>query len=149
MVSVARARPAALRPAVACALTAALAAGACGRDDFANERRPAEPITVSAVIAPQRVTVSPSRFGACTIVLLVSNQTSRSQRLQLRSERLRAGGTRLAQRTGPINPGATATLTAAVDAGTYVVAAGSAGIEPTRLVVGAPRRSAQDRLRQP
>jgi hypothetical protein len=55
------------------------------------------------------------------------------------------GGTTLAQTTGPINPGDTATLKADVGAGTYVVSVRSARIEPGQLVVTEARRAAQDR----
>jgi hypothetical protein len=136
--------------ALALALAATLAAAGCGGDDeFANELRPATPITIGAVITDKQVTATPSHFGAGTIELIVSNQTSTSQRLQLRSEHLARGGRTLAQSTGPINPGGTATLKAAVDEGSYVVSAGSPRIEPAALDVGPPRASAQDRLLQP
>ncbi|MEA2219485.1 MAG: hypothetical protein QOJ35_2111 [Solirubrobacteraceae bacterium] len=144
--SAARRRP---RRAVALALGAALAVGGCGGHDFANDPRPAAPITVSAVVTPKRVTGTPPRFGAGTIELLVSNQTATSQRLQLRSERLAPGGRTLAQTTGPINPGDTATLKLDVDEGTYLVSVRSARIEPAELRVGPPRASAQDQLLQP
>lgn len=136
--------------ALVLALTATLVAAGCGGDDeFANDPRPATAITIGAVITDKRVTATPSHVGAGTIELLVSNQTSTSQRLQLRSEHLARGGRTLAQSTGPINPGGTATLKAAVDEGTYVVSARSAKIEPAELRAGPPRASAQDRLLQP
>jgi hypothetical protein len=127
----------------------AMLAGGCGDDEFANDRRPASSITIGAVITPKRVTATPSRFGAGAIELVVSNQTATSQRLQLRSERLARGGRPLAQTTGPINPGGTATLNVTVDEGRYVVSARSPRIEPAALAVGPPRESAQDRLLQP
>ena len=103
------------RAAVALALVAVL--GGCGGDEFANDPPPAPSIIVSAVVTAKGVTVSPARFGAGTVELLASNQTGRSQRVQLRSERLAAGGTPLAQTTGPISPGGTASLKAGLAAG--------------------------------
>jgi hypothetical protein len=138
------------RSAVAFALALALGAGGCGSDDeLAGGRRPPAAITVSAVITPTRVSLSPARFGAGAIELVASNQTATSQRLQLRSGRLAAGGRPLVQRTGPINPGGTASLTADVDEGTYVVSARSPAIAPATIAVGAPRASAAHRLLQP
>jgi hypothetical protein len=132
------------------AFAVALVLGGCGSDDeLARGRRPPAAITVSAVISSTRVSLSPSRFGAGTIELLASNQTSTSKRLELRSERLAAGGRPLVQRTGPINPGGTASLKADVDEGSYVVSAPPAAIAPARIAVGAPRASGAHRLLQP
>ena len=135
--------------AVASALVLALAAGGCGGDSLGNEGSAAPTVTVSAAIAEQRVTVSPSRVAAGTIQLLASNQTSRSQRLELRSERLASGGRLLAQRTGPINPGGTTTLTVEVFQGRYVVSARDARIEPATIIVLAPRAGSGERLLAP
>lgn len=120
----------------------------CGEDEFANDRRPATPITVGVVVTPRGVTVSPSHFGAGTIELLASNQTGAAQRVRLRSERVTPGAGRLEQTTGPISPGGVATLKADVDPGTYVVSA-APKLGDARIIVGAPRESAQDRVLQP
>jgi hypothetical protein len=132
----------------AVAMLAAVASG-CGDDDFANDPPPPAAITISAVITSKRVSVSPPRLGAGTIRLLASNQTATSQRLSLRSARLAAGHTPLAQSTGPINPGGTASLEADVAEGTYVVSASSPSIVALRIVVGSPRAGARDQLLQP
>lgn len=133
------------------ALVVALGLGGCGGDeDFANEERVPAPIVLSAAITPSNVTVSPSRLGAGTIELIASNLTSRSQRLTVSSEALgSAGATPLRQRTGPINPGDTASLTADLRQGTYRVTTGAAAISPATIRVGPPRPSAKDTLLQP
>ena len=141
------ARRRAPRAVVGAALAAAILAG-CGGDEFANDERPAEPISVGAVITPRGITASPSRFGAGTIELKASNQTEKSQRVRLRSDRLSSGGSPLEQTTGPISPGGVATLKADVDPGTYVLSASPRG-GATRIIVGAARESAQDRVLQP
>ncbi|HEV2787508.1 MAG TPA: hypothetical protein VGV67_14010 [Solirubrobacteraceae bacterium] len=124
--------------------------GACGGDDdFANDEREPAPITLAASITPSNVTVSPSRFGAGTIELIASNLTSRSQQVTLSSKTLAAGADPLRQRTGPINPGDTASLTADLRQGTYRVTTGSEAIMPATIRVGPPRASAQDTLLQP
>jgi len=121
----------------------------CGGAEFANEERAAPAITVSAVVTVKRVAVAPARFGAGTVELLASNQSATSQRVQLRSVRLAGGGTRLAQSTGPINPGGAASLKADLSPGTYIVSVRSSAIEPATIVVGARRGSGSDRLLQP
>jgi hypothetical protein len=135
--------------AVGVAVALAITAPACGGDEeFANRPRPPATLQISAVIAPTRVTVSPSRFGAGPIELIASNQTSISQRLTLRSQ-LIAGADQLNQRTAPINPGDTASLKADLAEGVYFVSASSATIRGARIRVGPPRVSAKDRLLQP
>ena len=132
---------------VAVALVAVLPG--CGDDGFDNERRAPARVTLSASITPSNVTVSPARLGAGTIELIASNLTSRSQQLTLSSESLAGGGDRLEQRTGPINPGDTASLTADLVQGTYRVQTRSDAITPATIRVGPPRASAQDQLLQP
>ncbi len=136
-------------PGAALAVVVALGlglAGCGGDDDFANDSRPGAAVTVSAAILPARVTVSPSRLGAGTIELIASNQTSRSQRLTLRS---RGGADALEQTTGPINPGDTASLKAELTQGSYVVSALSSAIDPAQIVVDAKAAGGEDRLLQP
>ena len=131
------------------AAVAVTVAGGCGDDDFANDRREPARVTVSTVITSRGVAVSPRRLRAGPIELLASNQTARSQRLRLRSRRLARGGRPLAQTTGPISPGGTASLTADVDAGTYVVSVRSAAIKRARVVVAASRARGPDPPLQP
>ena len=132
------------------AVVVVLGLAGCGSDDFANEERAPNRIVLSAAITSSNVTVSPSRLGAGTIELIVSNLTSRSQRLTLRSQALgSAGATPLRQRTGPINPGDTASLTADLRPGVYRVTTGSSSISPATIRVGPPRPSGQDMLLQP
>ncbi|CAA9529267.1 MAG: hypothetical protein AVDCRST_MAG67-3984 [uncultured Solirubrobacteraceae bacterium] len=132
------------------AVAVACGGGGCGADDeFANEERSPAPLTLSASITRTDVTVSPSRLGAGTIELIASNLTSTSQRLTLRSRALSGGVAPLEQRTGPINPGDTASLTADLAQGTYRVTTGSRAIAPATIRVGPRRRSAQDQLLQP
>ncbi len=104
---------------------------------------------MSASITASNVTVSPSRLGAGTIELIASNLTATSQQLTLRSERLRNGAEPLEQRTGPINPGDTASLTADLAQGTYRVTARSGAIAAATIRVGPSRPSAKDTLLQP
>ena len=56
-----------LTPVVAftTAAAAAVVVGGCGSDsDYTNADRPAAPIVITAFIAKDRVSVSPTKFGA-------------------------------------------------------------------------------------
>lgn len=130
-------------------VTLALLAGGCGGEDFPNEPRAPAPITLGASITPSDVTVSPARIGAGTIELIASNLTATSQQLTLRSQTPIAGAAPLEQRTGPINPGDSASLTADLTQGTYRVSTRSATIRPATIRVGPARPGAQDELLQP
>jgi hypothetical protein len=127
----------------------ALALGGCGGDDeFANRERAPAPITLSAAITPRDITVSPSRIGAGTVELIASNLTSISQQITLRSEALSPGTPPLEQRTGPINPGDTASLTADLAQGTYRVTTRHSR-QPSATIRVGPTRSGTDQLLQP
>lgn len=127
----------------------ALGLGGCGDDDFANEKRAPAPLQLAAAITPSSVTVSPSRLGAGTIELIASNLTSKSQQVTLSSQSLRDGTDPLEQRTGPINPGDTASLTADLAQGTYRLTTRSPAITAATIRVGPQRASATDQLLQP
>jgi hypothetical protein len=122
----------------------------CGGDDddYANELRPPAPIVVAASINPERISVSPSTFGAGPVTLIVTNQTDAPQELTLETDEIGGeGGIR--QDSGPINPGDTASLKADLRRGTYRIGVDTAGIRAVNLRVGAERPSAQDELLQP
>ena len=134
----------------AAAIASALLLGGCGGDDeFANRERAPAPIVLSASITTRDITVSPSRIGAGTIELIASNLTSTSQQITLRSEMLSAGTAPLQQRTGPINPGDTASLTANLVQGTYRVTTGAGRTPSATIRVGPTRSGASDGLLQP
>jgi hypothetical protein len=125
-----------------------LAVTACGSDSsYKNDPRPPSPITITASIGPDSISVSPKRFGAGPISLVVVNQTTASQRLTL--ERNEIGQEPFRQQTSPINPHGTASLKADVQEGTYVVRVDGDGIKSTNLRVSAERASAQNELLQP
>ena len=126
--------------------------GGCGAEtDYKNNPRPPSPITITAAISNHRVEVSPQRFGAGPVTLVVSNQTGRLRDLVLESESS-PGSNRTGlppQHTGPINPQGTASLKADLREGRYTVRVGTRDIRPARLVVGRQRSSAQNQLLQP
>ena len=129
---------------------AALVAGCGGEEeDHVNEARPPAPILVAASISEDRVSVSPRKFGAGPITLIVTNQTQSAQELTLETDEI--GGTQagIEQQTGPISPGDTASLKADLREGTYRIAVNGRGIAEAALDVGEPRESAQNQLLQP
>jgi hypothetical protein len=137
--------------AVAMATGVVLLAGCGGSDDsdYANEPRPPTPIVVSASIGSDRVSVSPRRFGAGPVTLIVTNQTGQSREITLETDEIGGSSPGIEQNSGPINPGDTASLKADLARGTYRVAVDDRGIEGASLRVGAERASAQDELLQP
>lgn len=133
------------------AVAALLALSGCGDDrSHVNQPRPPAPIVVTANVAKDEVSVSPKRFGAGPISLIVTNQTARSQQVTLETVRA-PGGDRagIRQHTGPINPRDTAQLDADVPEGTYAVRVGVEGVRPATIDVGASRDSAQQDLMLP
>jgi hypothetical protein len=137
---------------VSTAVGAVVLVAGCGSDtSYKNNPRPPAPITVTASISDNAVSVSPSRFGAGPVTLVVTNQTTRSRELVLRSEQVAGSGKTglAAQDTGPINPQGTASLKADLRQGSYSVRVRDPRIHPASLTVGRPRKSAQNELLQP
>lgn len=140
--------------AFACALIAAGALASCGSDDsgkYANAQRPPRPIVISASINDDAIQVSPKKFGAGPITLVISNQSTASQQVTLETEDEpgESGPGAKAIETGPINPRETASVKGDVDEGTYTLHVGGDEIRAARVTVGAKRESAQNDLLQP
>ena len=68
-------------------MSAALALGACGSSDFANDPRPAAPIVVTATVASGKVQVSPDRFGAGLVTFTIANLSDSPARFTLSGPR--------------------------------------------------------------
>jgi hypothetical protein len=134
----------------------------CGGEDFANEPRPPEPLSITGVIQEREITISPSSFGAGPIVLTISNQTKGSHSIMLVGNP--DAGPRVSETAGPINPFDAATIQYDLAEGRYEVRVNSSsgrlqggidpgeapgGIKPGEIVVGPPRPSASDELQQP
>ncbi len=123
-------------------LAIVLGLGACGEDDFENEQRAAKVLEITAAIDDENVTVSPGEIGAGIANLTVSNQTADPVRLTLEGPTSHA--------TGEIVPGATGTIKADLQEGSYEAAAGAEiDIKPDTLEVGPARPSAQNDLLLP
>ena len=135
----------------ALAVAAVLALGGCGSSsaDYKNDPRPPGPIVITGYISDQRVSVSPSSFGAGPVSLIVTNQTATAQRVTLESAGAAGTGPGIKQVTAPISPQDTATLKVDVKPGSYSVHVAGDAIRAARLKVGAQRASAQNDLLQP
>jgi hypothetical protein len=126
---------------------AAVVSAGCGSTmKFANRPRPPTPVDLTAFVNNQRVLLSPASVGGGPLVLLITNQASRSVTLMLLSP---SGGT-LAS-TGPINPNSTQRVTVdTTGQGTYLLSPGGrAGIRAATLRVGPERPNGDNVLLQP
>jgi hypothetical protein len=128
-------------------LAVALVLGGCGdAKTRVSANRPPTPIVVGASISTDAINVSPRRFGAGPVHLVITNQTQAAQQITFESA---GGGGGFTQSTGPINPSGTATLTADVPPGKAVVKVAGNGIRAATVHVGQQRASAQNELLQP
>jgi hypothetical protein len=130
------------------ALALAASASACGSDNtsYKNTPRPPSPINVTAAITDSQIKVSPRRFGAGPIVLIISNQSSDAQSVTFETD---GGETGIRQTTSAINPAGTAQLQIDVRQGTYELSVDDRSIRPASVRVGQRRASAQNDLLQP
>jgi hypothetical protein len=133
--------------AVATAAVVVLAAGCGGTEQRPNHPRPPVRIVLTGSISADRVSVSPRRFGAGPVSLVVANLTGTAQRVTLETAgRARPG---IRTRTAPIDPRDTAEVRAYLTRGRYVVRVAGAGIRAATLRVAGRRPSAQNDLLQP
>jgi hypothetical protein len=129
------------------AATLVLAAASCGgTEQRPNHPRPPVRIVITGSISPDRVAISPRRFGAGPISLVVANLTDTAQRVTLETAGRSRPGIR---RTTPVDPRDTAEVRADLPTGRYTVHVASGGIRAATLRVGRRRSSAQNDLLQP
>jgi hypothetical protein len=122
----------------------------CGAEsDYANDPRPATPINVTAAITRDRVTVSPARFGAGPVVIIIANETNRAHRITIETDELGASTPGVKQSTAPINPQGTATLKLDLKRGRYTVSADGSSIQGMPVRVGRDRKSSSGDLMTP
>ncbi len=131
------------------ALALLAVAGCGGGGDYANKPRPPSPINVTAAITSSRVSVSPHRFGAGPIVLIISNQSSSAQKVTFQTDEL--GGSQPGRKfdTTPINPRATATLKVDVREGNWKLSTADGRVRAAAISVGRTRKSSQGDLLLP
>jgi hypothetical protein len=120
-----------------------------GSNTFANKPRPPAPITVTAAIDKGRVRVSPTKFGAGPITVIVSNQSGAPQDVTFETNEVGGTAAGIRKSAGPVADQDTATLQVDPREGTYQLSVKSRSIRPAAITVGKPRPSSQDQLLQP
>jgi hypothetical protein len=136
------------RAGIAALTVAVLALAGCGGDGETRDNTPRPPaqILITAAITQDGISVSPTRFGAGPVALVVTNLTQTAQQVTFESDGRQAGFT---QETGPISPSDTGRLQADVPPGDAVIRVAADGIEPAQITVGPERPSAQNELQLP
>ena len=135
---------------IATATAAIGLATACGdTEPRTNLPRPPAPVTLTAAVRADKILISPAATGAGPIVLIVSNQTPKPQRITFETDELggRTGGNTAS--TPVIAARSTGRLSINARTGTYAVHTRDRTIRAARVKVGPPRTSAQNELLQP
>lgn len=135
-------------PVAALALVASLG-GCATAQDYANEPRPATPVTLAGALTASGLSLDPTSVGAGPVKILVSNQTERATALRLQTAGTGEGTPGLRAQTQRINPGGTATLSVQVDEGDYELEAVGTDARPVAVTVGEPRPSSSSELLLP
>ncbi len=139
-----------MRRALLTIVTLVTVTAGCGSDEpRTNELRPAPLVNVTAAVQDDVIRVSPTSVGAGQIVLVISNQSERSQRVTFRTDEL--GGARSGRTaSSPVIPAkSTGRLTIDAREGEYSVSVADEAIRAARVFVGPPRESGQDRVLLP
>lgn len=132
---------------MACVL---LTGAGCGStSDYKNRPRLPAPIVLGTSIASTRISVSPSRFGAGPVLLVITNQSPAARSLTLQTDEINGSKSGLTQTTSAISPQGTAQLSAVLREGRYRVRVDDSAVRAAELVVGPARPSAQDQVLQP
>ncbi len=126
--------------AVAAALVAVVAAG-CGAKSNPNDPRPPAQLEVSASVNPQKVQISPDRFGAGVVNFTVANLSGSPITFSVNGPEKAS--------TVPIQPGSPDYLKMNLKEGTYQATVGSSKIKPATIKVGPERPSSQNQLLLP
>jgi hypothetical protein len=124
-----------------CALSVSVLA-ACGSGDFANDPRPPSPILVGVKVDPERVSISPSNFGAGVVTFAITNLAAGPIRVQLSGP--------ASASSGVIKPGEPGSLKAQLPRGDYqMTAGGSVSPSSAKFTVAKQRPSSRDKLLLP
>jgi hypothetical protein len=126
--------------AVVAGLVAVAVAG-CGASSNPNDPRPAAQLEVSASVNPQKVQISPDKFGAGIVNFTVANLSGSPITFSV-------SGPKKAS-TIQIQPGAPDYLKMNLTEGTYQATVGSSKIKPATIKVGPERPSSQNQLLLP
>ena len=138
-----------MRTVVTAAAAIALATACGDTEPRQNLDRPPAPVTLTAAVHDDLIQVSPAVTGAGPIVLLVSNQTKKPQKVTFETDELggRTGGNTVS--TPVIAPLGTGKLSIDARSGRYAVHVQDRTIRAARVSVGPPRESSQNQLLLP
>jgi hypothetical protein len=116
---------------------AAVAIAGCGRNDFANDPRPAVPAEVSVKIGNGAIAVSPKEFGSGLVNFTVANLTDSSGTFVIQGP--------INAESGPITPEGTTSLKLDMNkSGDYEASSHGIPARPFSFTVGPPRPSGQN-----
>ena len=134
--------------ALTIAVCAAMGVVACGEgEDVANQPSPPVPITVTALVDEDRISVSPDQVGAGVVRFIIANQSDEPQEVSLRAEGEQ--DVPVTQVTQPIAVGGTGELKVDLEPGVYRLEADGNDIEPGTLEVGPERPAGREQLLLP
>jgi hypothetical protein len=138
-----------VRFAVVLASTALLATACGDTEPRRNVNRPPAPVTLTAAVHDDAIQVSPAVTGAGPIVLVVSNQTAKPQRVTFETDELgaRTGGNTAS--TPVIEPQGTGKLSIDARTGRYAVHVQDRTVRAAHVKVGPRRKSSQNQLLLP
>lgn len=138
-----------MRFAVVLASTALLATACGDTEPRRNVNRPPAPVTLTAAVHDDAIQVSPAVTGAGPIVLVVSNQTAKPQRVTFETDELgaRTGGNTAS--TPVIEPQGTGKLSIDARTGRYAVHVQDRTVRAAHVKVGPRRKSSQNQLLLP
>jgi hypothetical protein len=121
---------------------AAVAVGGCGRNDFANDPRPAVPAEVTVKIGNGGIAISPKEFGSGLVVFTIANLTDSSGTFVIQGP--------INAESRPIIPQGTASLKLQMDkSGDYEASSHGIPARPFAFTVGPPSPSGQNDLLLP
>lgn len=139
-----------MRRAAILTVTLVTTTAGCGGDEpRTNLPRPAPLVNLTAAVQEGVIRISPATVGAGQIVLVISNQSDRPQRVTFETDELGgAQGGRTA--TSPTIPAkSTGRLTIDAREGRYSVSVADEAIRAARVFVGPPRESGQNKVLLP
>ena len=120
---------------------AAVAVAGCGASSNPNDPRPPAQLEVSASVNPEKVQISPDKFGAGVVNFTVANLSGSPITFSV-------DGPKKAS-TAQIQPGAPDYLKMNLSEGTYRATVGNSRIKPATIKVGPERPSSQNQLLLP
>jgi hypothetical protein len=120
---------------------AAVAVAGCGASSNPNDPRPPAQIEVSASVNPDKVQISPDKFGAGVVNITVANLSGSPITFSVNGPKKAS--------TDRIQPGAPDYLKMSLTEGTYQATVGNSKIKPATIKVGPERPSSQNQLLLP